>query len=51
MLSPFWRIGAPGIVLIEPAQALGRHFWRFHGRPAKGTYNVENTPAETFNLE
>jgi hypothetical protein len=26
-------------------------FWRFRGRTGKGAYNVENTLAETFNLE
>jgi hypothetical protein len=56
MRSPFWRSSTPGIVLngsqLRRSVALfSGSFGGFTAGPAQGTQNVENTLAETFNLD
>jgi hypothetical protein len=53
MLSPFWHRLAPGIVLndFSLGACIVTVFVGFAAEPSKGTFNVENTLAETFNLD
>jgi hypothetical protein len=50
MLSPFWHRLAPGIVLndFSLGACIVTVFVGFAAEPAKGTFNVENTLAESI---